>query len=648
MPNMAARPSPPDAPWSRVDRWLRVVALAAPAWALVVAVTGGFVVEWGPVYFSSRKPKRALQVAAVALLLILVRSVVRRRASIGAFLARGARRLGVALARAARASRRLAARVRRAISHAAPWLAVALALFTGVEAYEHGAHAVGGSDSWGYAAEASLMVEGRLHLDEPLAAEVPWPFAEMSFAPLGFRPAAERGVYVPVYPPGLPAVMALFLWAGGREAIFLIVPLFAALAVATTYLFAAGFAGRAVGLASAAWLAASPAFIFQSRLPMSDVPVTAWWLLAILGTASASRAAPWLAGLAAGMAVVTRPNLAPLALPLVVYVAAGSRRREAGRPRLARPLAFLAGPAAALCALLWMNQVLYGSSLTTGYGPAENLFAWGNILPNAARYGQWLIATETPLVLLCVLAPWLALGGGAPGALPRRAEIRLWLAMAAIVWASYLPYVQFFDWSYLRFVLPVLPLMLCLAIAAAIGLGARIHPAWGRAAVLVAFVPFLVWQTGIARGRTRDSTRTGEHKYRAVGEYVARAYPPGVVAVSMQHSGSLRYYGGSTALRWDWIERQWLDEEVAWLEERGHPVCFVLEDSEEAPFRDRFALGNALGRLDWPPAAELDIPGATIVRVYDPRDRARFLAGDAVETVPIPAVLPESPDAGRR
>jgi hypothetical protein len=54
----------------------------------------------------------------------------------------------------------------------------------------------------------------------------------------------------------------------------------------------------------------------------------------------------------------------------------------------------------------------------------------------------------------------------------------------------------------------------------------------------------------------------------------------------------------------------------------------VVERWEEAGFRARFAAHSPLGALDWPP--RLDVDGR--VRVYDPADRARHLAGGRVET----------------
>ena len=56
----------------------------------------------------------------------------------------------------------------------------------------------------------------------------------------------------------------------------------------------------------------------------------------------------------------------------------------------------------------------------------------------------------------------------------------------------------------------------------------------------------------------------------------------------------------------------------------------ALEEAEEALFRDRFGRWSEIARLDWPPAVARAEP--IRVRIYDPADRARFLAGEAIAT----------------
>ena len=60
-------------------------------------------------------------------------------------------------------------------------------------------------------------------------------------------------------------------------------------------------------------LAFTPVFLFQSIQPMSDVPVTAVWMLCFAWIQAGGRY-DTVAGLACAMAVLIRPNLAPLAI----------------------------------------------------------------------------------------------------------------------------------------------------------------------------------------------------------------------------------------------------------------------------------------------------------------------------------------------
>ena len=57
----------------------------------------------------------------------------------------------------------------------------------------------------------------------------------------------------------------------------------------------------------------------------------------------------------------------------------------------------------------------------------------------------------------------------------------------------------------------------------------------------------------VSLDRDLFTIRRGEARYRTVGEFVARELPERSLFLTMQHSGSLRYYGRRTTLRYDWI-----------------------------------------------------------------------------------------------
>ena len=78
--------------------------------------------------------------------------------------------------------------------------------------------------------------------------------------------------------------------------------------------------GPLTGVVAALLLATSPIFLYQLLQPVSDVPAAAWWTLSLFLLTRAQRAAALGAGIAASMAVLTRPNLAPLLVVICGYL----------------------------------------------------------------------------------------------------------------------------------------------------------------------------------------------------------------------------------------------------------------------------------------------------------------------------------------
>jgi hypothetical protein len=508
-------------------------------------------------------------------------------------------------------------------------IATAAAVSTGAVGLVWGTGVAGGSDAYGYVSQALMWLDGLPFKAEPLAAAVPWPRAAWTLSPLGWRPGLEPAVIVPTYPPGLPLTMAAMAGVLGPGAVYWVVPVLGALAVWLTYLLGRRVADAASGAAAALLLAASPAFLYQLVQPMSDVPVTAWWLLSLWGTAAGR---PSVAGAGAALAVLTRPNLAPVAAPLLAAVLwhAHSRYRTAGASL--RAASVFALPLAATAAFLaWLNTRLYGSPLASGYGTVSELFALANVPVNASRYVRWMIETQTPIILVGAVAPLVACLGWrrAPG---KRSLVQGWfgLTFAALVLACYLPYLTFEEWWYLRFLLPAIPVLLVLTTPVLVRLVSN-APATLRGPLLAVGVGLLATHyLAVAHGRSAFDLQRLESRYVAAGAFASRALPRNAVLLSVQESGSLRMYGSRTTLRFDYLDPHGLDQAVEFLDRVGNRPYFVLEAWEEAQFRDRFARSSALGLLDWPPMAEVGTP--VKVRFYDPHDRRRFLAGEPAAT----------------
>ena len=581
----------PDSPSPAPRRAWRILAVAgacAVALAAAVAATGGIDGSIGALHLRVRQPWRLL---AAGMCLIA-----------GAFWL-GGRQMKATLSRAWDDRDRYA-----------PWIALVTAATAMLVGLVKGTRVAGGADAYGYVSQALLWLKGLPVQAEPLAAAVPWPLAEWSLAPLGFRPGLEPGIIVSTYPPGLPLAMAAAAAIGGTGAVYWVVPASGAAAVWLTYLLGRRFADAFSGAAAALLVAASPVFLFQLVQPMSDVFATACWLLSLWGAAAG---VPFVAGLGAGVALLTRPNLAPLAL-LATAAAVAHAYPHHRNPRAVLGAAIMwALPRAAAAGFLpWLNSRRYGSPFASGYGPASELFALAHVPVNSGRYLRWLLDTQTPVVLLGLAAPFaVRTCRPRPRSASPSAQAWVGLGFSAVVLACYLPYSPFEEWWYLRFLLPAIPVLLVLATAVLVRL-VPAAPAVMRGPVLVSCVGLLAW-----------------HYVATAGErsaFASRMLPDRAVLLRVQESGTLRMYGGRTTVRFDHLDPQGLDAAVQFLDREGRPPYFVLEAWEETQFRERFAASSPLGLLDWPPIAE--VGGPVRVRFYDPRDRQRFLAGEAVTT----------------
>jgi hypothetical protein len=491
-------------------------------------------------------------------------------------------------------------------------LAFALAVAAAVLGLRFGTFVASGADSYGYVSQADLWLKRTLVLQQPFNGEAPWRWANWTLSPLGYRPGDRGGTMVPTYSPGLPMLMAVFKAVGGERAIYFVVPLLGALAVWLTFRLGLAFGDPHAALLAAFALLVSPAFLFQLMWPMSDVPVLAWWLLAAVLATGGSRAHAGLSGFAAAAAILTRPNLAPLVIPIAaaLVVLAPERAthasplphvtREGAWPHVTREgawraavfvLAMLPGP----IAVAVINNYLYGSPLSSGYGSFSTIYAWRYVWANVVNYPLWLVQTQTPFILLALAAPVLLRRAGR--AATRRLAF-LGLAFALVVLLLYLWYTPFDTWVYLRFLLPAYPMMLVVA-AAAFGLLAPVEPRRRLAAFATVALALAVW--GGWQGRAAFSVRKEEARYLAAARF-ATALPENAVILANQHSGSLRYYAHRDTLRIEWLAPDVYAEALRYVRGQGHPVFAVLDDAEREMFRSRYRDVADLSWLDREPA----------------------------------------------
>jgi len=567
-----------------------VLAALLAAVAVLLAVSGGVRATVGGFRISARSPVPAAVLAAVAA---------------GAWWALARRARSVASDLESAWSR---------LERHSPSAVLIVAVLSGGVAAIFATNSASGADASGYLSQSLLWEQRRFfHIDELSSSGVIDPVLT---TPLGWRPMFFPGGQVPTYPPGLPWLMAMI---PGTRYPGMVIMISAAIAVWTTGVIATRLAGGVTGMVAAIMVATSPVYLFQSVQPMSDVPVTAAWMLTWMlliprsGGSQPGFTPAFDAGLACALAILIRPNLAPLAAVPLFVIGLNVRRLVT----FSLPIVF----AAAL--LMFLQNMWYGSPFRSGYGAADELFTFANVGANASRYLSWLVTTSPALVLAPVGVALLWRGR----------STRALAAFAALVVAAYLVYAVFDVWSYLRFLLPA---MAVAAVFTGVALAAALKrlPASWRVIALLALGLGVVAH-GVSEARSRDAFRLADQQRRVsqVGDHLASTLPADAVIVAGEQSGSLRYYTGRSILRWDLATAGDLAVALEKVAADGRVVVIALDAWEQGPFRAKFGALPSVS-LEWPPAFEAGTSHRT--RVWRLSDREAFLRGERVATERVP------------
>jgi hypothetical protein len=605
--------TPSDQPASRPEsprrRLLRhaafTVALMGLAGVPLLYVTGGFELHISGVEIRAHRPLRALWIFAAGAI---------------AFVALGGRP-ALAWRNVLHSFERLIGAWDRAVARWLPsprtaTFAMALGVFLLGAIFA--TKSAGGADAYGYVSQADLWLEGRLAIAQPFAGEVPWPRGRDTFMPLGYKATVRDDIpsIVPIYSPGLPLIFAVVKAIGGHDALFYVVPLLGGLLVLATYGIGCRLGSPGAGLIGAALVATSPAVLFMLMPPMTDVPVAAAWAGAFyLLTGPGARNA-LVAGVVSGIAVMIRPNLVPLAAVAGCYHLPDLFKRESRGRALLLAALFSLGVLPGVIAVGAINDNLYGSPFLSGYGRLSDLFAWEHIVPNVRRYLIWLVQTHSPVAVAGLIALALPFSWLWSDLRDRRRVVTAALFVFS-TWAQYVAYLVFDAWWYLRFLLTAWPFMMVGAGVVAMGIwqpGGRL----ARAAVVAGVVLQLLFQAGVVADVPVFDQWRGERRYITAAEMVQRLTPPNSVIICMQHSGTVRYYGSRMTLRYDQLDRGWLDRAVAWLDSHGAHPYLLVEPWELPEVVRRFAGSETVAKLEGPPFAVYDEPGHLFL--YDLRN----------------------------
>jgi Dolichyl-phosphate-mannose-protein mannosyltransferase len=491
-----------------------------------------------------------------------------------------------------------------------------------------GSGIAGGADSHGYISQADLWLKQNIVIAQPDARKVPWPEGQWTFSPLGYRPAPSRNDIVPVYAPGFPLLLALFKFVAGQCAIGSTVPIFAGVLLAVTFAIGRKSVSEEVGAAAAWIMATSPVFLYMLMSPMSDIPAAMFWGLAAYGCLAGSRTGAVLGGLAGAIAVLIRPNLVHVGLAMAVWMLVADVR-VAGARRFVRPVLFVLPLGVASVAIAALNHYLYGAVTNSGYGSLGGVFNARFVWRNLINYGSWLAQSQTPLAvigLLALLAP-------ASRWMKSRAPIHgggLLAVMSVSVIVTYLFYMNFDAWWYLRF---LLPMWFALCVGSAYALTNASGKAFNRAgtAILLCVGGYGMW---FARDAGVLDLGRNEQRYVRIAQLVRDTTEPNSVIITLQHSGSVRYYGERVTLRYEVLHDRWLDKSIAWLHANGFHPYILLDNPEHEAFKTKFGGRNVAGNLDMAIVFEYRDRYNTSTFLYDPLQPSKLTSVPVLVAAP--------------
>lgn len=404
------------------------------------------------------------------------------------------------------------------------------------------------------------------------------------------------------HPPGYPVFMALgkasaaaldglgssFNLEPRRAATYAVAlwsPVFGALAVfALLRLFRELDAGEGQALAATILTISCPLFWFNSSRAMSDIPglalvlvaqaliVSAFWR-SRAGDRVASRqllTAAFITGLAIGL----RSQVVWLTLPLLMFVLIDHARRAGARTALLGTGAVLVG------GLLWAIPLLLANG-----GPAAYLAAIAGQARDDVASGRMLVVdpdagAAIDGLVLSLAYPWankylaaLVLGLAAIGAVRLLMTGRLALFLLVLGFGPYAIYhLLFQDASFLRYALPLVPVVAFLAVRGVAGLTPRRYP-WCVAALVAVSL-------ALAVPPAMRHAQSGSPSLRALDDVRARL--PGTArqpVLAMHHAVSrvvrLDPLPGPTLASPD--KQEWLELVEYWLGGGEAPVWFLAE-----------------------------------------------------------------------
>ena len=480
----------------------------------------------------------------------------------------------------------------------------------------------GGSDSYGYASEALGLNQGHFYVPERVLSPFGIPENTNISHPLGYISRGPQGL-IPTYPFGYPMLMVVAMRIEGFPAIFWITPILAAGTVVITFLLARRLVGVAGGFIAVLLTVLLPNFLWSSFEAFSDVPATFFAALALLLLLE-KRARPWhdfTLGAAIGLAIWIRPNMSLLVVPVGAWLV---WCRDWGRL-----LRFGVSLLPFVVVEATINAYLYGAPWRTGYGEMPFDRNLSTILARGVRHLRRLqdqqVQIGLPLVILGFLVGQLDW--------PRR----VLLASIGLLLLLFFAFYAIDDaWWYGRFLLPGFPAVVLLETSFVVRLiGWRRSKKVSYLATAIAAVPFAFFSLGYSQSHGVFDVAKADVRYATAAQYASKVVQQPALVMAMQHSGTLRLYGGLSTLRYDLAPVPFLLHLLYQVRQHGGSVYFVGDgwEVDEIQRSGRGALladSQEVGRIQPGDVVVLKLNPPLIPSDLSPQHRIQARLGDSI------------------
>ena len=181
----------------------------------------------------------------------------------------------------------------------------------------------------------------------------------------------------------------------------------------------------------------------------------------------------------------------------------------------------------------------------------------------------------------------LPLVGFVLGALEIVARVRVRLlplvVFVAINAGLYLVYLPWPNWTFARFLLPAIPVVILLAVSVA-----RRATARAPAVLAVLTVVVIGWQMDFAQRSELRISHESLMRFKVLPEALQRQGLLDRPIISRVHSGSLRHYAGVVVTRWDVISPEELRQGIVAASAEGRPPLLIDDSDDRADFEQRF------------------------------------------------------------